>query len=112
MTKQDVFKEEQIKLTNIFANVDENKRLLVEGMIDEAAFIKSESWALKQMLTKTGMVKVHPQYSDIQKPLATASQYIKQCNTYSILIKALNSILAKNEIEQDDAFDDFMKDDV
>lgn len=40
MLKDNVYIQELSKLTEIFKDVDENKKKLVEGLIEEAAFLK------------------------------------------------------------------------
>lgn len=108
MSKNDVFQQELVKLTEIFQDVEPNKMKLVEGLIEEAAFLKAENYVLRQEIKESGMVKIHPKLKDLQKPLETAKQYLKNINAYAVVIKALNSVLQKNTIEADDEFDDFM----
>jgi len=107
MTKNQVYEAELIKLNEIFKEVEESKRILVEGLIEDAAFLKAENYALKQILKDTGMVKIHPQYREIQKPIEAARQYLKNVNSYAVVIKALNSVLSKNIIENDDELEEF-----
>lgn len=109
MLKSIEFQKELIKLTEIFKDVEESKQKLVEGLIREAAFIYSENIALRESLEQTGMVKVHPTKPDMQKPLDTAKQYLKNVGAYAIVIKTLNGVLQKNQIEQDDEFDKFIE---
>jgi regulator of replication initiation timing len=109
MMKSEVYRLELTKLTEIFAEVEESKRKLVEGLIEDAAFIKAENYILKKAIEKTGMVKIHPDHPDMQKPIETAKQYLKNINSYSVVIKTLNGVLMKNTIEGEDEFDKFMQ---
>lgn len=109
MEKHDVYKKELNKLNEIFQDVEESKAKLVEGLIEDAAFLKAENYMLKQDIEKTGMVKIHPKNSGLQKPIETAKQYLKNVNSYAVVIKTLNGVLQKNTVEEDDDFDDFMK---
>lgn len=88
--------------------MEEPKKKLVEGLIQDAAFLKAENMELKNILEKTGMIKVHPQHPEMQKTTEAAKQYLKNINSYSVVIKTLNGVLMKNTVEADDAFDDFM----
>lgn len=108
MTKQKVYEKELEKLKEIFQEVEESKRKLVEGLIEDAAFLKAENYILKQVIEKTGMVKVHPEYPELQKPTEAGKQYLKNINSYSVVIKTLNGVLQKNAIEPEDEFDEFM----
>lgn len=107
MSKSEVYRQELAKLTEIFADVDVSKRKLVEGLIEDAAFLKAENDVLKQTISKTGMVKVHPEYPELQKPIEAGKQYLKNINSYSVVIKALNGVLSKNMIEEEDDLSDF-----
>jgi regulator of replication initiation timing len=105
--KEAVFRKEQAKLTELFKDVEESKRQLVEGLIQDAAFLLAENESLRELIGKTGMVKCHPTHPDIQKPTEAAKQYLKNVNTYSTVIKTLNSILSKNEVDEDDGLEEF-----
>ena len=109
MTKQKVYEKELEKLKEIFQEVEESKRELVEGLIEDAAFLRAENYILKQVIEKAGMVKVHPEYPELQKPTEVGKQYLKNINSYSVVIKTLNGVLQKNAIEPEDEFDEFMK---
>jgi hypothetical protein len=74
----------------------------VEGLIQDAAFLKAENFGLRQSLEKTGMIKIHPQYPDIQKPIESARQYLKNVNSYAVVIKTLNGVLNKSMIDSDE----------
>jgi regulator of replication initiation timing len=102
MSKQTVYQQELEKLNEIFKDIEESNRKLVEGLIEDAAFLKAENYELKEILNKTGMIKVHPEYPDLQKPTEAAKQYLKNINCYAVVIKALNSVLNKNVVEEDD----------
>lgn len=107
--KNEVYKKELDKLNEIFKNVEESKRILVEGLIEETAYIKSELSEMREILSKTGMLKVHPSKPELQKQLPIANEYRRTANIYSLNLKALNSILSKNSVEEDDAFDKWVK---
>jgi hypothetical protein len=107
VTKESVFEAEHAKLTEIFKDIEEPKRRLVEGLITDASFLYSENWALRQLIGQTGSVKVHPKDNSLQKTVPAATQFLKNSNSYAVIIKALNSILSKNLLEQDDDLEEF-----
>jgi regulator of replication initiation timing len=107
MSKKAIFQKELKKLTEIFADVEESKRKLVEGLIEEAAFLKSENEILKTNLSEIGMVNIHPQHKQLQKPVEAAKQYLKNVNSYAVIIKTLNGVLNKNILEDEDELSDF-----
>lgn len=107
MEKQAVYESELKKLKNIFADVEPAKAQLVEGLIEDAAFLMAENHELRQIIERTGSVKIHPQYPDIQKPTEAAKQYLKNVNSYAVVIKTLNGILTKGIIEPEDDMSEF-----
>ncbi|MEN0650592.1 hypothetical protein NSQ82_16535 [Caldifermentibacillus hisashii] len=107
MSKKAVYQQELEKLTEIFTSVDESKRKLVEGLIEDAAFLKSENFMLRNRLSETGMVKIHPSNPSMQKPVEAAKQYLKNVNSYSVIIKTLNGILNKNILDDDEDLSDY-----
>lgn len=102
MEKQKVYDQELKKLREIFKDVDESKRKLVEGLIEDAAFLKAENTFLRETMKTTGMVKVHPERPGVHKTVEAAKQYLKNVNSYSTVIKTLNGVLSKNIPEDDD----------
>lgn len=107
--KRRVYITELTKLSKIFEDVEEPKRQLVEGLIQDAAFLMAENSELKEMISDSGMIRVHPQHPEMQKPVEAARQYLKNVNSYSVVIKTLNGVLQKNIVEADDEFDEFMQ---
>jgi regulator of replication initiation timing len=103
------YQEERERLTELFKEVEPAKAKLAEGLIEEAAFLRVQNQALRETLVETGMVKIHPQHLLIQKPVETARQYLKNVNSYSVIVKTLNSILQKNFLAEEDEFDAFLK---
>ena len=109
MLKSEICQKELEKLREIFKDVEPAKQQLVEGFLEDAAFLFAENHELKKIIEQTGMVKVHPQHTDLQKPTEAAKQYLKNINSYAVIIKTLNGVLQKNTVEGDDDFDEFMK---
>ncbi|MDQ7095955.1 hypothetical protein REC12_20380 [Desulfosporosinus sp. PR] len=107
LNKENVYRKELAKLSEIFKDVEEPKRQLVEGLIQDAAFLLAENTALKELLSQTGMVKIHPKNPEMQKPVEASKQYLKNVNSYAVIIKTLNGVLMKGVIEVDDDLDEF-----
>jgi hypothetical protein len=105
--KQAKYQAEFAKLTALFDDVEPAQKDLVSGLIHDAAFLYAENWALRQTLEATGMIKVHPQHPEMQKPVEAARQYRQNVGAYAVIIKTLNGVLSKNEIEDDDDMGDY-----
>ena len=103
-----MLQQEREKLTKIFDQVDDNKRQLVEGLINDAAFLFAQNQALRQIMAESGMIKIHPTKPELQKPTETARQYLKNSNAYAVIIKTLNGILSKDALEPDDELENFL----
>jgi regulator of replication initiation timing len=109
MIKDDDFQKELMKLTDLFKEVDPGKVKLAEGLIEDAAFLRVQNKKLKQQMVETGMVRIHPQNPFMQKPVETAKQYLKNVNSYAVIIKALNGILQMDIPDEEDDFEKWMK---
>jgi hypothetical protein len=107
MLKKDVYKQEFEKLTEIFKDVDESNKKLVEGLIQDAAFLYAENYAIKETLDKTGMIKYHPDNPALQKPLPAAKEYRQNLNSYAVVIRTLNGVMQKKIDNDDDDMDEF-----
>ena len=101
MLKSEIYQKELTKLQEIFKDIEEPKQTLVEGLVEDAAFIFTENHILKKSLAESGMVKVHPDHPNIQKQTEAAKQYLKNVNSYSVIIKTLNSVLSKGILDDD-----------
>lgn len=107
MEKSEVFALELAKLREIFQDVEPSKAKLCDGLIEDAAFLVAENHVLKKVLSVTGMVKIHPSNPELQKPTEAAKQYLKNLNSYSVVIKTLHGVLNKTIIEEEDELSDF-----
>ncbi len=96
------------KLKEIFQKVDPDKQKLVENLLCDAAFLSEQNEELRKAIAQTGMVKFHPTNPNLQKPTEAAKQYLRNLQTYSVVIKTLNNIFTKNSIEEEDAFEQFL----
>jgi len=96
------------KLQEIFQKVDPDKQRLVEKLLHDAAFLSEQNEDLRKMIEVTGMVKFHPTNPNLQKPTEAAKQYLRNLQTYSVVIKTLNQVFSKNSIEEQDDFEQFM----
>ena len=103
----DEYTQEVSKLRDLFKEVDPSKAQLVDGLIEDAAFLRVQNAMLKQRIAESGMVLFHPTNPTIQKPVEAARQYLKNINSYAVVIKTLNGVLNKDIIEEEDGLDEF-----
>ena len=107
-SKAEVEQKEKAKLRELFKDVEPAKAQLVEGLIDDAAFLKAENQVLRSLISQTGFIRVHPDYPTLQRTVPASTQYLKNIGCYAVIIKTLNGILQKNVIESDDELDEFL----
>lgn len=101
MEKKSVYSQERDRLLEVFGEIEPKQKQLIETLIDEAAFLVSENQTLKEQLKKTGMVLTHPGNPNLQKSAPTATQYLKNLNAYTVVIKTLATILNKQPTDED-----------
>lgn len=95
------------RLKSLFSNIDNVKSDLVDNLIYQAAFMKVELDSLQEKIRKYGAVQISSKGT--QRQTESAKYYTKLVNSYGTVIKTLNSILGKNVVDDDDAFDEFLK---
>ena len=100
------------RLTNLFKDIDANKRLTAKGLIEEASFMKATLQELKEMIDEDGPIDEMPQgeYSILREHPALKS-YNTMVQRYTNIINQLTNLHPKEDIkkEVDDGFDDFLK---
>lgn len=93
------------QLQKIFENVDENKKELVEPIIDRVIFLEGKL----DELEKLPFIKVHPEIKDLQKTTPAGKQYKEFMQSYLNAIKVLSTTLSRDGGEENDEFDEFIK---
>jgi len=112
LTKDEKIKKEIRRLKQIYKEIDEKRKKTVEGLINEAAFMRATLEELKQMVDEDGPVDIMPQgeYS-IKREHPALKTYNTMIQRYSSVIKQLTDLLPKEELkEQDDGFESFVMD--
>ena len=99
-------KIEYERLLELFKDVDETKRKLVDELLKKAAFLKTQLDSLEEEIRAHGCMQVVGKNYVLSPAYKT---FLTSLSVYQNLIKTLNSIMGKNMIDEDDEFDDFMK---
>ena len=111
VSKETLINREINRLTNLFKDIDANKRLTAKGLIEEASFMKATLQELKEMIDKQGPIDEMPQgeYSILREHPALKS-YNTMVQRYTNIINQLTNLHPKEEIkkEVDDGFDSFV----
>lgn len=86
------------QLDDIFKNVADDERRLVDKLLDEVVFLETQMTELK----KLPFVKVHPQNPELQKTTSAARLYKESMQSYMNAIRILAGILHKVESSEQD----------
>lgn len=87
----------QEELDNIFKNVDKDKKILINNLIDEVIFLEEQMDKLK----KLPFIRVNPKNNAEQKVTSAAKLYKEHSQSYMNAIRILCSITNNaEEIEE------------
>lgn len=86
------------ELKEIFKEVDENERRLVQPLIDEVIFLEVQMQDLKRL----PFISIHPKNNALQKKTEAAKLYKECSQSYMNAIRILCSILHKVDSSAED----------
>lgn len=109
MEKSEKIQKEFEKLQEVFEKCDEPLKKVINGLLQETAFLSVELQDMREVLENTGMIKIHPTDFTRQKALPIANEYRRTLNIYSLNIKVLASVLKNVDGAEDDAFLNWIK---
>ena len=111
ITKDVLVNREISRLTNLFKDIDSNRRLTAKGLIEEAAYMKITLQELKVEIDRHGPIDEMPQgdYSILREHPALKS-YNTMVQRYTNIIDKLTNLHPKEVkvVEEDDGFADFI----
>lgn len=87
------------ELDEIFRDVDEDEKKLVNHLIDEVVFLEEQMIRLKAL----PFISVHPKNSALQKTTSAAKQYKECSQSYMNATRILLNVLRKVESSEQDA---------
>lgn len=93
------------ELHNIFKDVDEGKKAIVNNLIDEAVFLEKQLAELK----KYPFIKFHPKNPNLQKITAAGKQYREFLQTYTNIMDKLAKVYGKDEGEEESPLREYLK---
>lgn len=93
------------ELKNVFKDIDEGKRNIIDNLIDEAVFLEGQLSKLKEY----PFIKFHPKNPELQKVTAAGKQYREFLQTYTNIIDKLCRIYSNEEIEEESPLRAFLK---
>lgn len=97
--------DRKTELKELFKDIDQNQRKLVDRLIDEVIYIEE----MLNQLKKLPFIRVHPKDSSKQEITPAGKQYKDMTATYMNAIRILCSLLSKVDGEDYDPVAEFMK---
>ncbi len=92
-------------LEEIFQNIDNNQRKLIEPLIEEIDFLERKMAELK----KLPFLNVHPKNPALQKKTEASKAYKECCQSYMNAIRILISLLPKANGEAESPLRQYLK---
>ena len=96
MISKEKFAKRRKELEDIFSNINEGEKALVDKLLDEVIYLEGMMETLRQY----PFFSVHPTKPQLQKSTAAAKQYKECSQSYMNAIRILLSLLKKIEEEE------------
>jgi len=103
---EDKISAEYARLKALFQNVEPTKAELVDELIMKAAFLKVELTDIEDKVKKYGSVE-RSSKGNVRQSLYYKT-YLQSLSVYQSIIRTLNAIIGKDNIDEDDEFDEFI----
>lgn len=113
LSKDERIKKEEKRLKRIYKNIDKDKKAIIDGLIQRAAYMRVSLEDYEKDLDEKGYVELFTQ-SEKTEPYERERPVARLYNTmnknYQSIIKQLTDLIPKkeNSNEEDDGFDAFV----
>ncbi|WP_019243655.1 MULTISPECIES: hypothetical protein [Bacillus] len=110
LPKERAIKKEIKRLNDLFKDLEENKKSAVEGLIQEAAFMRATLNELKDDINKNGPIDEMEQgeYSILRASPAVTT-YNAMIQRYTTVMKEIIGLFPKDiQVPEDDGFESFV----
>ena len=106
-TKQSEPKQEYERLRALFAEADESRIALADGLLWEAAKMRCQLDTLNEAALTAGLVKVDPSNPARQRELPVSRALTKVRASYVAYIQRIKSLLDVDTEEDEDGLEDY-----
>lgn len=108
MKTEEKIQKEYNRIKILFNEIDDKQLSLLDGAFIECARLKVELDDLHNIISKSSLIKVHPDNYEMQKELPVSKLIVKTRANYLNYIAKLSNILGKNiGDEEDNDLEDF-----
>jgi len=106
LNKEKRIKKEKENLKGIYKELEEDKKAIADGLLDELAFIRISLEEIKVDLLEHGFVDIMPQGDyEIRREDPASKSYIKLLQKYKDITKDLIKMLPQEEDIKDEKLD-------
>ena len=113
LSKDERIKKEEKRLKRIYKNIDKDKKAIIDGLIQRAAYMRVSLEDYEKDLNEKGYVELFTQ-SEKTEPYERERPVARLYNTmnknYQSIIKQLTDLIPKEVkvVDEDDGFEDFI----
>ena len=91
------------RIKSLFTNADKNKILVLEPLIEQAAYLRVYLKKLNEQAMTSGLIEVHPENAKLQRALPVSTEITKHSAT---LTSIMDKLMKHLSVEVDDEDDD------
>lgn len=95
------------RIKSLFPNADENKINVLEGLIEQAAYLRIYLKELNQKAMTSGLIEIHPENAKLQRALPVSNEITKHSATLTSIMDKLMKHLAVDSDFEDDGLDEY-----
>lgn len=115
LTKDEVIEKEKARLNKIYKDLEGRKKLIAEGLINEAAHMRIQLEIYRNDIDENGYIEYFTQSKETapyERERPVARLYATLNKNYQSIIKQLMDLLPKEQPkdDEDDGFDSFVSD--
>lgn len=92
-------------LKKIVEKIDEDKRTVIEPLLDEIVFLEKELKTVKEL----PFIRIDKRNPSKQEETAAGKQYKAYLQQYNNCIRVVMTAISRYSVEEDDAFDTWLK---
>lgn len=112
LTKDQKIAKERAKIAKIYESLPDYSKKINDKLIGNAAFMAITLEDLQEVINEKGCIETYQNGANQSgtKKSSEVDVYNTMIKNYKAVMDALNALLPKNEVVQDDGFEDFVSD--
>lgn len=107
MTHDEVRCQHAAVWTQLFATRGPEVQAAAAGLVEQAADLYAMCWALRRVIERSGVIKVHPEHPELQRPVPAVREYARLAESYAAIVNKLTRLLGPGEDAEADELDEY-----